>query len=274
MSLVESKYIIGFFLKNSKPSSFLLSASFIILTTIDRWFIKALMPVSDFAKYSFAVSILSLLSVIITPVSITFYNFFCNHGDKDAIANKEKQVYLFSTIIISIAFPLRFIVELFLEKYQDAIDVLGFLIVAICFNTVISCVFINVFNAKKMQFVFSRLMLVSIVFGVVADVVFYYIMNNKEALAIATVFTTVFLFILCKIRIKESILTFRAELYLVLQNVVFLVLWFLADAMLGFVLYFVLTVLLSHFLMKNVGKSLIVFAWNNIRKRFKSVDQI
>ena len=67
------------FLSNIK-AGFLLTLgnlSSIFLTSMDRWFVKALMDTLAFAQYSFAVSVENFLNLAITPVTTTLYNYFC-----------------------------------------------------------------------------------------------------------------------------------------------------------------------------------------------------
>lgn len=54
----------------------------ILVSSIDRWFVKILMSTMSFALYSFAFGASSLLSVFINPVATTMYNYLCNETDK------------------------------------------------------------------------------------------------------------------------------------------------------------------------------------------------
>ena len=48
-----------------------------VLTGIDRWFVKIFLTSVDFAKYSFATSLESIINVFTTPITIAMYNYFC-----------------------------------------------------------------------------------------------------------------------------------------------------------------------------------------------------
>ena len=47
--------------------------SSVVLTSMDRWFVKALMTTLAFAQYSFAVSMENFMNVAVTPVTTTLY---------------------------------------------------------------------------------------------------------------------------------------------------------------------------------------------------------
>ena len=47
-----------------------------IFTGLDRWFVKLLLSAINFAMYSFAVSVESIINVFISPITISMYNYF------------------------------------------------------------------------------------------------------------------------------------------------------------------------------------------------------
>ena len=110
------------FLSNIK-AGFLLTLgnlSSIFLTSMDRCFVKALMDTLAFAQYSFAVSVENFLNLAITPVTTTLYNYFCRVSDEEEHRKVFNYVAVFATIIPAAAFPVKFILEVFLTKYIDS----------------------------------------------------------------------------------------------------------------------------------------------------------
>ena len=127
------------FLSNIK-AGFLLTLgnlSSIFLTSMDRWFVKALMDTLAFAQYSFAVSVENFLNLAITPVTTTLYNYFCRVSDEEEHRKVFNYVAVFATIIPAAAFPVKFILEVFLTKYIDSAAVVFLLFSAQIFYTVI-----------------------------------------------------------------------------------------------------------------------------------------
>ena len=94
--------------------------SSVLLTSMDRWFVKALLDTMAFAQYSFAVSMENFMNVAVTPVTITLYNFFCREKNVDRIKKIRNQVMIFAAVIVSSAFPARFILETYLRKYLNS----------------------------------------------------------------------------------------------------------------------------------------------------------
>jgi hypothetical protein len=87
---------------------------------MDRWFVKALMDTLAFAQFSFAVSVENFLNLAITPVTTTLYNYFCRVSDEEEHRKVFNYVAVFATIIPAAAFPVKFILEVFLTKYIDS----------------------------------------------------------------------------------------------------------------------------------------------------------
>src|SRR5699024_8720393 len=76
---------LNLFKENVKKGVLLMLGNFssTIFTSMDRWFIKALMDNSAFAYYSFAVSMDNFLNIAVTPLTITLYNYFCVNKGKE-----------------------------------------------------------------------------------------------------------------------------------------------------------------------------------------------
>ena len=92
----------------------------VVLTSMDRWFVKALMTTLAFAQYSFAVSMENFMNVAVTPVTTTLYNYFCKATDEVKVRKARNYVMIFAALIVSCAFPARFILEVYLTKYIDS----------------------------------------------------------------------------------------------------------------------------------------------------------
>ena len=98
--------------------------SSVVLTSMDRWFVKALMTTLAFAQYSFAVSMENFMNVAVTPVTTTLYNYFCKATDEVKVRKARNYVMIFAALIVSCAFPARFILEVYLTKYIDSAKVI------------------------------------------------------------------------------------------------------------------------------------------------------
>lgn len=120
------EFDVKYFSENIRSGILLMLGNFssIILTGMDRWFIKFLMDTVAFAEYSFAVSIENFINFAVTPVSTTLYNYFCGSVTNQQIKQVRNLVSVFSAFLITAAFPAKFILETYLNKYIAAADVI------------------------------------------------------------------------------------------------------------------------------------------------------
>lgn len=174
-----------------------------IITSLDRWFVKFLMNSSCFAQYSFAVSLENIVSAFVTPITISLYNVFCRNCATEYVKKIKKAVLVWGCVIISVAFPVKFVVTYFLPKYTDALAIIFPLLGAQAFYVVIKGIHVNIYKTEKKQQRYFISMFVMIAVAVVTNIVFYLIFNSVWSFAIATFVTAVIWFIYCEIETKK-----------------------------------------------------------------------
>lgn len=155
--------------------------SSIFLTSMDRWFVKALMDTLAFAQYSFAVSVENFLNLAITPVTTTLYNYFCRVNDEEEHRKVFNYVAVFATIIPAAAFPVKFILEVFLAKYIDSAVVVFLLFSAQIFYTVIRSIYVNLYKVQRKQKVYFVKLVIILAIGFALNCGCYAIVHVKEA---------------------------------------------------------------------------------------------
>lgn len=252
------KYGLQFFSINElcekvKSGFLLLLANFssILLTSMDRWFTKILLGLIDFAHYSFAVSIENFLNVAVSPITVTMYNYFCNNPETEKHENILKLIMGFSTLLISVAFPIKFIIIHFLNKYTESINTIFILFSAQMFLIVIRSVYSNLYKAMKMQREYFLKMVIVIISGAILNYLCFIIMPRKEAFAFGTLFSSIEWFFLCTSDFKNLRLGFRKISFLILECLLFLA-FSKYNPIIGFLMYIALTLLNFRLFLPNV----------------------
>lgn len=209
----------------------------LFLTSMDRWFVKYLLDVTAFAQYSFAVSVEGFLNVAITPITTTLYNFFCRESDKEKHGMIFRYVIVFSTLLPCAAFPVKFILEVFLQTYLGASRVIFLLFGAQMFFVAINAVFVNLYKANKQQYIYFIKLVIVLIIGFLLNILCYQFLKTKEAFAIGTLISAIIWFFISAIDFKYLKITASIILYIFIELIALLVLGMKVNSITGFVLY-------------------------------------
>lgn len=218
--------------------------SSILLTSMDRWFTKILLGSIPFAQYSFAVSMENFLNVAVTPVSVTMFNYFCKHDDKKDIINIRELIIGVATIIVIAAFPIKFILEIFLNTYIDSVFVIFTLFAAQIFYIIIKSVYVNLYKARKMQKKYFAKLCAIVVIAFIFNIVCYSIYHIKESFAVGTLLSAIVWFLLSQIDFKELRYSARHYIYLLVEVVVFLICGYYLKSIIGGIIYIITTLIM------------------------------
>lgn len=221
----------------------------IILVSMDRWFTKILLQAVDFAQYSFAVSVETMLNVVISPISITLYNYLCNNCEWSHIKRIQKKILIFSACVLSAFFPVKLILHSYLKKYLLSQTVIILLFASQFFSILIQCVYVNIYKAQKRQKRYFIQVISVILIGFVLNIVFFKVMENKESFALGTLLSTFIWFMICQTDYKELRLCMKEMSFLILQLILFFYSAFIPRALVGFIMYAVGTIILCIFFM-------------------------
>lgn len=221
-----------------------------IMTSMDRIFVKLFIGTIGFAQYAFAVSMEHFVSVAVSPLSITLYNYLCKDVEKAKLIKLRGVILVFSALLVASLFPLLFIIEIFIPKYSSATTVLVVLFAAQIFFTIVKCFYINLYKARKEQKkYFSRWILV-ILIALISNLTFYFYFKNKEAFAYATFFTSFIWFLISAFDFKDLMYEMNDIIYLSLEVILFFFCTSI-NTVLGCIIYILSTTLLSLLLMRN-----------------------
>ncbi len=183
LSILIQEIKSGLALRISILSGFLLSG-------MDRIFVKTFMDTIAFAQYAFAVTVENILNVMITPVTTTLYNYFCNEPDDEQIRMINNIVTITSATVVLLFFPVKFILILFLDNYLDAAVVLALLFASKSLYIIIQGIYVNLYKAKKEQNKYLKKLTIVICTGAITNLSFYWMLPLKEAFALATLVTS------------------------------------------------------------------------------------
>ena len=243
----NKKYLI----QNIKTGFFLMIGNFcnVIFTSIDRLFVKYLIGTTEFAYYSFAVSIEHLMNVFITPISTVMYNYLCNNKEKQQVIKIKRIILLFSTVIVAIIFPAKFVITKWIAKYNSALNVLFLLFAAQYISIMVRCIHINLYKAEKKQNRYFAIMMSVVGLSIILNAVFFLIYHSIEMIAIATLLTNIVWFIIGEIDFKNCRLKLKDYAYTFIILALFIACGLIDNSIVGFAVYVIGSLLLMVILM-------------------------
>lgn len=235
-----------------------------LLSGMDRWFVKALLPEGDFAFYSFAVSVEILITTFMNPLVISFYNYICICNEIQKIKDIKKWCYILSMYLISMGFGVKWIIVYYLPQYQPSVNVLFILFATQVLYMGLKIVYVNYYKAMKMQNKYMIQLFEVLAVGFIINVIAWNIGKCKEAFAIGTFITVLIWLAMCS-RVLPQLRAGKRELGAVLIGLmVYLLCGYFCSAIMGGIIYIVAITLTILVLMPESYKEIKEFVF----KRF------
>lgn len=264
-------------LTGSVTSGFALMCGLLLsnfMTGLDRWFIKFTMETYVFALYSFAATVEGFLSYAISPISITLYNYFCKNREINHINTIRQYIVIFSCIIVSSAFAVKFILEFYIPKYYDCVDVLFILFSGQIIYAIIRCFYINIYKADKKQNRYFINIIKVVICGFLFNVILFIIMHRVEAYAIGTFLSAIVWLELCDYDYREYKFSKQEFLFIVISILSMNIYGIYLSSYVGFILY-ILTITVSAFLLLRTSfKGIINLVCDTIMNKMKFIREV
>lgn len=249
----KAKANVKYFVQNIRSGFLLLVGNFCnnIFTGIDRLFVQGLLGKIKFAVYSFAASIENLMNVFIMPISTVMYNYLSNRNGRDDVLKIKKIIVLLAAIIIAVVFPAKFVIQTWIQKYNDVLNVLFILFAAQYITIMVRCVHINTYKVRKQQQKYFIIMLFIVGLSVILNIILFLMFRSIEGIAVATLITSTIWFIIGEIDFKEYRLDFKNYIYIFSILIMFLICGQIPSSIMGCITYVILVVITSFILMRD-----------------------
>ena len=169
------------------------SLSCMLFYSLDRWFVKFFLSMNDFAYYSFAASMMSMVIILINSVSMTFYPMLVRKHEQSVLINRLKiTLIILGSFSSATYFVFHVIINLVLESYIPSLGLIAILFAGLPAMAVINAIYLNLYKARKDEkryfFTVFSMLIVSLLCNIVAVIVY------KETCAIALATTMAFYF--------------------------------------------------------------------------------
>lgn len=232
------------------------------ITSIDRLFVKANCTKNDFAYYSFSVSMLKIINVVLGAFSVTLYSHFCEHNASDQVMKIRKLVLVIGSFAISVFFVIRYMIKLLLPNYIPSLDVIMYLISSQIFVVIINSIYLNLYKAFNQQKKYLKIMVKISIISIIANFVLGHLfMNSIISFAYATFITMIIWLVLCQMDFIDYRMQLNEWVYIIFSLLLFFVFSHFYS-ILGFVGYIGTITFLSFLFHKEEVKMLIEYTVN------------
>lgn len=225
-SLYNEKTVInsGIF-NNIKSGFFILLGNIIVvlLYSIDKWFVKIFLSINDFAYYSFAVSMLNIITVLVNAISITFYNYLFSNNSPDKIAVLREKLIVLGMYSSCSFFILKMIVVLFIPKYIQSLDIISIIFAIFPYMITINSLYINLYKVKKNESKYFKVVLLVLFVSIIYNSIGIWLYKNTSSIAFATLVTMITWFIYSTKDLKMNIGIKKIYLSLIFITTLFLI---------------------------------------------------
>lgn len=244
-------------IENVRSGFFLMTGNFcsIMLTSIDRLFVNNFINTLAFAHYSFAVSIENLLTVFITPISTVLYNYFHHHNSTSDIIKAKRLTLIFASLLISLFFPAKFIVQIFLPNFSPSLSILAILFLSQFFSIIVRIIHVNLYKSTKTQFKYFKNLTKVIFLSIILNLLAVLIFKSPDLIAFATLLSNLFWLIISEIDFKKY--RFKLPDYIFTFSIIltFAILSITPLPLISFMVYLIIVLLISIILMPDVFKT-------------------
>lgn len=239
-----------------------------LFTGLDRWFVKFLMSSTSFAMYSFSSSLLNLLNAFISPITISLYNYFCKNLDFSKIVRMKELILAWSLLLIAGAYPVKWVILNFLEKYDGSISIIFILFAAQIFISIIQGVYVNLYKATRLQKYYFIQMISVLIMGIIMNGLFYLMNSTLETFAYATLFTYFIWFLICELKNREICFKISKYVMIIFLILVYFGTGFLLNPIVGLLIYIATYVICVIILMPSV----VDFVLNLLRNAYLKLN--
>lgn len=164
---------------------------------IDRWFVKAFYNVKCFAVYSFAVSMLNIVMVLVQSVALSLYNYIADDKNTNKIILAKKVLLGIGGLSSGGYFLLYYIINWGLPQYVDSLSIISISFISYPYMIVINSVFLNLYKAEQKNKKYIRSVIFMLILSILLNCAAVYLSSDIRFIAVATTLSFIIWFVFC-----------------------------------------------------------------------------
>lgn len=221
-----------------------------LILSIDRQVVSMFFTATDYAIYSFANSLLTLISTVVSSVSLVVFSMFKKQEREKLLANYPINIKRVSILIAGAAtvyFPLCWFVRGFLPDYIDSLNILRIVIPGLVFSGPVTVVMHNYYKTLDCNAKFFRISVIMLGVSFVSGVAAKFIFGTMASISWVSVTLMLIWYILVERYLKKqfNISSMINIVYMIVLAVIFYLITLCSAWYIGMVLYFCLFILIT-----------------------------
>lgn len=217
-----------------------------LFVSADKQFIKMFYSNIEFAYYSFGMSMQNIMTVFIRSIAQPLFPAMAQGKFKDDEYNTIKTILMvFGSFSGCAYFATAIIVNRFIPKYIDSLNVVGIYFVVFPAMAVVDCLYINLYKTKGLMVTYIKTLVLVFVTAIILNGCAVMLYKEYTGVAYATTITYYIWYIIGFKQFKFIKFTIRDLIYLIVYMIGFFIITKNSSAFLGMILYFVFVILLA-----------------------------
>lgn len=240
-----------------------------LILTIDKQFVSiltnnGLYTIGEFGIYSFAYTMLNIITTVISAISVVLYPTIKNYS-YEKLKNNYNYLISIICIVTSICLlayqPLCFIVTKWLPKYVDSLIIFRVILPGLILSSCVTMIMFNYYKALGKHFLFFIISVVILGVSILANVIAYFTTKELIWISIASVIIIGVWYIISDVIVTRTLKIKNIKNYLFIIIVIssfYLVTCFISNIFLSFFIYFLIILFSVLIFYLNVLKKIII----------------
>ena len=242
------------FIKSGFPLVFSYQIATLILS-LDRQFVSILFPTTVYATYSFAYSMMALVTTATSAVSAVAFPMFKRMDKRNLLSNYNQYINSLMVVafgLIIVYFPLGIFINWFLPNYSESMPIFRIILPGIAISSSITAIMHNYYKVLGLNNTYFFKSLLVLAISAIANAVAYCVFKTTISISIASVITMMIWFFIIEYRIRKlcSDIGKNHIFYLFIMILLFYLASSISNYLFGLLVYFVVYLAISFFVNK------------------------
>jgi len=180
----------------------------VLLTTVDRLTVSSFFPITQFAQYTFAMSMCAVVIMFVQAVSLVFFPYLS--GSSSELRARAHQllrpaITIFWAGALVMYFPFTAWVEFYLPHYTASLPLMAILLCMIGFSSQIQILHVNFFKAYRKQRMYFVLAGISLACAVALYLLAATLFGTLASIAITAVISSLLWYLLNEFSLRRFV---------------------------------------------------------------------